>query len=166
MKKFYKKHPLIVILTSVIAAIIIGTIGLSALLLPKQKTSKQDSYALYTVKVEADNIFKGNVTAKTSIDYREDVTLGELSQVNVTDGQEVKSGDVLLTYTKSSEDLSSQEFAVKSAENDLANAQADVAESEKKDAKLRTDFNKTKDESEKQSINSQIESNNEAWKAA
>ena len=35
MKKFYKKHPLIVILTSVIAAIIIGTIGLSALLLPK-----------------------------------------------------------------------------------------------------------------------------------
>ena len=64
MKKFYKKHPLIVILTSVIAAIIIGTIGLSALLLPKQKTSKQDSYALYTVKVEADNIFKGNVTAK------------------------------------------------------------------------------------------------------
>lgn len=166
MKKFYKKHPLIVILTSVIAAIIIGTIGLSALLLPKQKTSKQDSYALYTVKVEADNIFKGNVTAKTSIDYREDVTLGELSQVNVTDGQEVKSGDVLLTYTKSSEDLSSQEFAVKSAENDLANAQADVAESEKKDAKLRTDFNKAKDESEKQSINSQIESNNEAWKVA
>lgn len=145
MKKFYKKHPLIVILTSVIAAIIIGTIGLSALLLPKQKTSKQDSYALYTVKVEADNIFKGNVTAKTSTDYREDMSLGELSQVNVSDGQEVKAGDVLLTYTKSSDDLSSQEFAIKSAENDLANAQADVVETENKDAKLRKKYDKAKE---------------------
>lgn len=166
MKKFYQKYPLVVILTSIITTIIIGIVVLSALLLPKLKSSKQENYTLYAVKAQADNIFKGNVTAKTSTDYREDMSLGELSQVNVTDGQEVKAGDVLLTYTKSSEDLSSQEFAVKSAENDLANAQADVAESEKKDAKLRTDFNKTKDESEKQSINSQIESNNEAWKAA
>lgn len=166
MKKIYKKHPLIVILTSVIAAIIIGTIGLSALLLPKQKTSKQDSYALYTVKVEADNIFKGNVTAKTSTDYREDMSLGELSQVNVTDGQEVKAGDVLLTYTKSSDDLSSQEFAIKSAENDLANAQADVVEAENKDAKLRKKYDNAKEIEEKEGINTQIESNNEAWKAA
>lgn len=100
---------------------------------------------LYTVKLEADNIFKGNVTAKTSTDYREDMSLGELSQVNVSDGQEVKAGDVLLTYTKSSDDLSSQEFAIQSAENDLANAQADVVETENKDAKLRKKYDKAKE---------------------
>lgn len=37
--------------------------------------------------------------AKSSTDYRENVALGELSQVNVSDGQEVKAGDILLTYT-------------------------------------------------------------------
>ncbi|WP_314088560.1 efflux RND transporter periplasmic adaptor subunit [Lactococcus chungangensis] len=166
MKKFYQKYPLVVILTSIITTIIIGIVVLSALLLPKPKSSKQENYSLYTVKAQADNIFKGSVMAKSSTDYRENVALGELSQVNVSDGQEVKAGDILLTYTKLSDDLSSQEFAVKSAENDLANAQADVAEAEKKDAKLRTDFNKAKDDSERQSINAQIESNNEAWKAA
>ncbi|GHU37108.1 RND transporter [Bacilli bacterium] len=166
MKKFYQKYPLVVILTSIIIIIIIGIVVLSAFLLPKLKTSKQADYVLYTVKAQADNIFKGSVSAKTSTDYREDVTLGELAQVNVSDGQEVKTGDVLLTYTKLSDDLSSQEFAVKSAENDLANANADIAEAERKDAKLRVDFNKAKDDSERQAINAQIETNNEAWKVA
>lgn len=166
MKKFYKKHPLLVILTSVITATILGIVMLSALLLPRQKSSQQENYTLYTVEKQADNLFKGSVTAKTATDYREDATLGELSQVNVTDGQAVKAGDVLLTYTKSSDDLSSQEFAVKSAENDLANAQADLAEAENKDARLRAKFNQAKEESEKQDINAQIETNNEAWKAA
>lgn len=166
MKKFYQKYPLVVILTSIITTIIIGIVVLSALLLPKLKPSKQENYSLHTVKAQADNIFKGSVMAKSSTDYREDATLGELSQVNVTDGQEVKAGDVLLTYTKPSDDLSSQEFAVKSAENDLANAQADLAEAEKKDVKLRNEFNKAKDDSERQAINAQIETNNETWKAA
>ena len=165
MKKMYKKHPVVVILTSIISIMIIGIVVLSTVL-PKGNSSKTKDYSLYTVKAQADDIFKGSVIAKTSTDYRDDAALGELSQVNVSDGQEVKAGDVLLTYTKPTDDLSSQEFAIKGAENDLANAQADLAEAEKKDVKLRNDFNKSKDDSERQAINAQIETNHESWKAA
>ncbi|GFH41570.1 RND transporter [Lactococcus hodotermopsidis] len=167
MKKFYKKHPLIVLLSSIGAAIVVGIIALSLFLLPSKGTAKKSTTPdLYTVKKQADSIFRGNVSAKSSTDYFEDPTLGEVSQVNVTDGQEVKTGDVLLTYTKQLNDLSAQEFAVKNAENSLANAQADMAEAERKGATLSAKFDKAKEELERQEINAQIEANNEAWKAA
>ncbi|MDR1606686.1 MAG: HlyD family efflux transporter periplasmic adaptor subunit [Streptococcaceae bacterium] len=166
MKSFYKKHPLLVILTSIVLALTAGVVVLSTLLVPQGKTSQSKGYALYTLKKQADYLFKGSVVASESTDYLEDSTLGELAAINVVDGQEVKAGDVLLTYTKPSDDLTTLAFAVKSAENDLANAQVDLAETEKKDAALRTKYDKAKEEADKQVITDQIELNREAGQTA
>lgn len=52
MKKFYQKYPLVVILTSIITTIIIGIVVLSALLLPKLKSSKQENYSKVAVETK------------------------------------------------------------------------------------------------------------------
>lgn len=167
MKQVYKKHPHFIILTTIVIAVIAGSAILSALFLTKDKKSKATTYALYTVKQQADSIFKGRVVATSTTEYREDKTLGELEKIQVSDGQEVKAGDVLLTYNRlSTTDISSAAFAVKNAENELANAQEDVAEASNKDATLRDKFAKTSEDSEKDLINDQISVNNETWKAA
>ena len=166
MKVYYKRHPLLVMLISVVLSIVLGIIVLSVFVLHKGKKNQTHTYATYTVESQADSLFKGSVVASTFADYTKDVSLGELSKVNVIEGQEIKAGDVLLTYTKSSNELSSQEFTVKSAENELVNAKADMTEVENKDVSLRTKFTKAKNDAEKQVLNDQIETNNEALKTA
>jgi HlyD family secretion protein len=44
-------------------------------------------------------LFKGTVTANTTTDYTKNTALGELSKIDVIDGQKVNIGDILLTYT-------------------------------------------------------------------
>lgn len=166
MKVYYKRHPLLVMLISVVLSIVLGIIVLSVFVLHKGKKNQTHTYATYTVESQADSLFKGSVVASTFADYTKDVSLGELSKVNVIEGQEIKAGDVLLTYTKSSNELSSHEFTVKSAENELVNAKADMTEVENKDVSLRTKFTKAKNDAEKQVLNDQIETNNEALKTA
>jgi HlyD family secretion protein len=111
-------------------------------------------------------LFKGTVTANTTTDYTKNTALGELSKIDVIDGQKVNIGDILLTYTSSSDDLSSQEFEVKNSKNNLSNAKSDLLEITNKDVTLRSKLSKVKDNVEKQEITNQIEINNDAWKTA
>ena len=166
MKKKLQKKPFIFISISIIVLGIIVTTIFSIVLMFKNSSSKNKGYSFYTIQKEPDYLFKGTVTANTTTDYTKNTALGELSKIDVIDGQKVNIGDILLTYTSSSDDLSSQEFEVKNSKNNLSNAKSDLLEITNKDVALRSKLSKVKDNVEKQEITNQIENNNDAWKTA
>lgn len=92
---------------------------------------KSDKYATYKVKEGEPLIFKGSVIPSQTKEIYLDSTKGSISSISVTDGQTVKTGDVILTYNNDTvqEQVTTQEsalnkasLAVKNAQDSLTNA--------------------------------------------
>lgn len=168
MKIFYKQHKIIVILFSIALTFFTATVT-AIILFNASLEGKEAEIATFIVTKQPDDIFKGVVESEMTEKYMMDASLGKLSEINVKDGQEVKVGDTLLTYTQTIDhsdiDLTSFTYAKLTAEQTLFNAKQDLADVQAKDSELRKEFQKV-GEDEKAEIVRSIEANNEAWQTA
>jgi HlyD family secretion protein len=168
MKDFYKNHKIMVILFGIFFILLV-IVFTSIILLNSPTENKEIEFSTVSIKEQPDDIFKGVVEPERIDKYMLDPSFGDLSEINVINGQEVKQGDTILTYTQmldhSDVDLTSLTFAITSAKQNLTNATQDLADIQTKDLELRAELSKV-NEDEKAEINSKIEANNELWKTA
>lgn len=168
MKNFYDTHKVIAIFMfiSFILSIIVFS---SIILFNLQSENKEKEYSTIVIDDQPDDIFKGIVSPEKTDNYVLDSSLGELSEINVVNGQEVNQGDTILTYTEMLDnvniDMTSLSFAIESAKQNFDNANQDLADAKTKDSELRSEFYKV-NEDERSEINSKIETNNESLKTA
>lgn len=94
----------------------------------KNKTT-ENSYALYKVKQQEDLVFSGKVQAADSQRVTYDQSLGNITEINVKDGDEVKAGDVLVTYSSESNqfDLVEKNKMQEQYNSNIANLQSDLS---------------------------------------
>lgn len=168
MKIFYKKHKIMVISFGIFFILLV-IVFTSIILFNSTMENKEIEFSTVSIKEQPDDIFKGVVEPERIDNYMLDPSFGDLSEINVINGQEVKQGDTILTYTQmldnSDVDMTSLTFAITSAKQNFINATQDLADAQTKDLELRAEFNKVNEE-EKAEINSKIEANNELWKTA
>lgn len=137
MKK-QTKLLLIVIGSSVL--LLVAVIGF-ALLFSQQSAPQKKEVKIFKIEAQSDNVFQGIVTAKQEENEFLDASLGTLEKVHVKNAQEIKVGDVLLTYTAKATDIVSLEYAVKNAQLSLNNAQENLASHQTQLAQLQTQYN-------------------------
>lgn len=168
MKLFYTQHKRLVTLFTIFF-ILLAVIFTLIILFNPTVENKQKEFSTISIKEQPDDIFKGIVKPDILDSYSLDPSLGELTKVHVSNGQQVNQGDNLLTYTQkidnSDIDIDNLKFSAKSAEQNLANANQDLLEAQTKDSELRSEFYKA-DEEKKIEIINKIETNNESWKVA
>lgn len=129
------------IVISITISLIALSIVASATLLSTKGTLEKSRIDLYSVKNQADSIFQGSIQATKEEDISLDSSLGTLASINVKNQQNVKAGDVLLTYNAKSSDLVSLEYAVKTAQLMLSNSQDSLATVQAKAVQLQDKYN-------------------------
>lgn len=168
MKIFYKQHKTLAFLFGIFFFLLV-VVFLAVILFNTTVENKEVEFSTITIKNQPDDIFKGVVEPDKVDKYMLDPSLGDLSEVNVINGQKVKQGDTILTYKQmldnSDINMTSLTFAIMTAKQNLNNATQDLADAQTKDSQLRAKFNEV-NEDEKAEINSKIEANNESWKTA
>lgn len=117
---------LISIVSSILALLIIVYF---AFLLAPTTSMKKDDGMVFDIKSQPESIFQGSIQATKEERINLDPSLGTLTSINVKNQQYVNAGDVLLTYNKSV-DLSSLEYAEKTAALTLANAKNSLAQAQ------------------------------------
>lgn len=166
MKNFYDKNKLIAIILLVLFVLLM-VIFISIIVYNFHLNNENKEISTIVIEEQPDDIFKGVVESDMIDKYELDSSLGKLSEVNVTDGQEVNQGDTILTYIEildnSSIDMTSLRFAIESANQTLDNANQDLSEAKTKDSELRSEYYKASEE-KKDEIRNKIETNNELLK--
>lgn len=144
---------------------IIGAVALLVLLIgavvysQTRSQTTEDTYETVKLKKADDLTFKGVVEATTTQDYYMDQSLGKITAINVTDGQEIAENTVLLTYEnqeyqnqaeQQSETIAKLTQAVTSAQESLAAAQTRQARAQQQVNEATNNYNVTGDPTQKE----------------
>lgn len=122
MKIFYRQHKIIVILLGMLFISLV-VVFISVVLFNSTLENKEIEFSTVSIKDQPDDIFEGVVEPEMVGNYMLDPLFGDLSEINVTNEQEVKQGETILTYTQmldnSDVDMTSFTFAIASAKQNL-----------------------------------------------
>lgn len=155
-KKMTKKQK---VRLSIIAGVLAVVLLIGAYNFSKNRASSAEQTSDYqTVKLKKaeDLTFNGAVTASDTQDYNLDSTLGKITQIHVTDGQQVEAGAVLLSYEspeyqsqvdEQNNSLSKLNLALSNAQESLAAAQAKQAKANQQLNEAITNYNNTNENS-------------------
>lgn len=155
-KKMTKKQK---VRLSIIAGVLAVVLLVGAYIFSKNRASSAEQTSDYqTVKLKKaeDLTFNGAVTASDTQDYNLDSTLGKITQIHVTDGQQVEAGAVLLSYEspeyqsqvdEQNNSLSKLNLALSNAQESLAAAQAKQAKANQQLNEAITNYNNTNENS-------------------
>ncbi|MBO1305938.1 biotin/lipoyl-binding protein [Enterococcus sp. 669A] len=142
-KKMTKKQKIrLSIIAGVVAIVLL--VGAYVFSQSRTTTAEQTSdYQMTTLKKAEPLTFNGSVTASDTQDYSLDATLGKISQVHVTDGQQVEAGAVLLSYESSEyqSQVDEQNNSMSKLNLALANAQENLAAAQAKQSKASQQLN-------------------------
>lgn len=133
MKRMTKKKKIYLSIVAGVVALL--AIIISAVYVNLKKGNNDNAYTSYKIEKPEPLLFKGFVTAEKVYSVFYDQSLGKVTDILVKDGQEIKSGDVILSYKN--EEIQSEadaqenslkklSISVDSAKNDLSNARAKV----------------------------------------
>lgn len=133
MKRMTKKKKIYLSIVAGVVALL--AIIISAVYVNLKKGNNDNAYTSYKIEKPEPLLFKGFVTAEKVNSVFYDQSLGKVTEILVKDGQEIKSGDVILSYKN--EEIQSEadaqenslkklSISVDSAKNDLSNARAKV----------------------------------------
>lgn len=143
-RKWSKKKKLIVggISALVVILLLFAVMGLKK----SSEAQEKVDYHIYKVTEVDPLIFKGSVNAEKTNDVYLDQTLGKIEKINVTDGQNIKSNDVILTYKNETieEQLNQLERAQTKANLAVNNAQETLNAANSKKKTLETKLNQAK----------------------
>lgn len=155
-KKMTKKQK---VRLSIIAGVLAVVLLVGAYIFSQNRASSAEQTSDYqTVKLKKaeDLTFNGSVTASDTQDYNLDSTLGKITQVHVTDGQQVEAGAVLLSYEspeyqsqidEQNNSMSKLNLALANAQENLAAAQAKQAKANQQLNEAITNYNNTNENS-------------------
>lgn len=155
-KKMTKKQKVrLSIIAGVLAVVLL--IGVYVFSQNRASSAEQTSdYQTVKLKKAEDLTFNGAVTASDTQDYNLDSTLGKITQIHVTDGQQVEAGAVLLSYEspeyqsqvdEQNNSLSKLNLALSNAQESLAAAQAKQAKANQQLNEAITNYNNTNENS-------------------
>lgn len=155
-KKMTKKQKVrLSIIAGVLAVVLL--IGVYVFSQNRASSAEQTSdYQTVKLKKAEDLTFNGAVTASDTQDYNLDSTLGKITQIHVTDGQQVEAGAVLLSYEspeyqsqvdEQNNSLSKLNLALSNAQESLAAAQAKQAKANQQLNEAITNYNDTNENS-------------------
>jgi len=133
MKRMTKKKKIYLSIVAGVVALL--AIIISAVYVNLKKGNNDNAYTSYKIEKPEPLLFKGFVTAEKVNSVFYDQSLGKVTEILVKDGQEIKSGDVILSYKN--EEIQSEadaqenslkklSISVDSAKNELSNARAKV----------------------------------------
>ncbi|MGG5332880.1 efflux RND transporter periplasmic adaptor subunit [Enterococcus sp. AZ163] len=155
-KKMTKKKK---VRLSIIAGVLAIVLLVGAYVFSQNRTSSAEQtsdYQTVTLKKAEDLTFNGAVTASDTQDYNLDSTLGKITQIHVTDGQQVEAGTVLLSYEspeyqsqvdEQNNSMSKLNLALTNAQESLAAAQAKQAKANQQLNDAITNYNNTNENS-------------------
>lgn len=140
-KRFSKKQRIIMILS--FFAVLLVVLGLAVVQLTKKQDTKSADpvYDQYEVTASDPLMFDGVVQPQDLQEIYYDGTLGKITSIAITDQQEVKKGDVLLTYenstvqdqvTEQERSLNRASLSVDAAKENLQDAKDQQATSQSK----------------------------------
>ncbi|MEY8458358.1 biotin/lipoyl-binding protein [Lactococcus ileimucosae] len=118
-----KQHRKILWISIGILGVLIVSISGLLLMFSLKSSSTKKRVVTYTLRSQPDKVFQGVVTPEQETSENLDTNLGTLVSINVKDGQPVKIGDSLLTYTANNTDMISLQYAVKNAKLTLSHSQ-------------------------------------------
>lgn len=140
-KRFSKKQRIIMILS--FFAILLVVLGLAVVQLTKKQDTKSadPAYDQYEVTASDPLMFDGVVQPQDLQEIYYDGTLGKITSIAITDQQEVKKGDVLLTYENSTvqDQVTEQERSL-----NRASLSVDAAKENLQDAKDQQETSQSK----------------------
>jgi HlyD family secretion protein len=133
MKRMTKKKKIYLSIVAGVVALL--AIIISAVYVNLKKGNNDNAYTSYKIEKPEPLLFKGFVTAEKVYSVFYDQSLGKVTDILVKDGQEIKSGDAILSYKN--EEIQSEadaqenslkklSISVDSAKNDLNNARSKV----------------------------------------
>jgi HlyD family secretion protein len=133
MKRMTKKKKIYLSIVAGVVALL--AIIISAVYVNLKKGNNDNAYTSYKIEKPEPLLFKGFVTAEKVYSVFYDQSLGKVTDILVKDGQEIKSGDVILSYKN--EEIQSEadaqenslkklSISVDSAKNELNNARSKV----------------------------------------
>jgi HlyD family secretion protein len=133
MKRMTKKKKIYLSIVAGVVALL--AIIISAVYVNLKKGNNDNAYTSYKIEKTEPLLFKGFVTAEKVYSVFYDQSLGKVTDILVKDGQEIKSGDAILSYRN--EEIQSEadaqenslkklSISVDSAKNDLNNARSKV----------------------------------------
>ncbi|GAA0219443.1 efflux RND transporter periplasmic adaptor subunit [Metaclostridioides mangenotii] len=133
MKRMTKKKKIYLSIVAGVVALL--AIIISAVYVNLKKGNNDNAYTSYKIEKPEPLLFKGFVTAEKVYSVFYDQSLGKVTDILVKDGQEIKSGDAILSYKN--EEIQSEadaqenslkklSISVDSAKNNLNNARSKV----------------------------------------
>ncbi|WP_051599178.1 efflux RND transporter periplasmic adaptor subunit [Metaclostridioides mangenotii] len=133
MKRMTKKKKIYLSIVAGVVALL--AIIISAVYVNLKKGNNDNAYTSYKIEKPEPLLFKGFVTAEKVYSVFYDQSLGKVTDILVKDGQEIKSGDVILSYKN--EEIQSEadaqenslkklSISVDSSKNELNNARSKV----------------------------------------
>lgn len=155
MKKLTKKQQIrLSIIAGVVALLAVAVIAFLAMR-PKEKAAEESGYQTVTVKKAAPLLFKGTVKAEKTQEFYLDQTLGKITGISVTDGQQVQGNTVLLTYENSTvqEQADEQSSTLAKSNLQVQNAQQNLDSATARQNELTNDYNKAVNNANKQNGN-------------
>lgn len=133
IKRMTKKKKIYLSIAAGVVALL--AIIISAVYVNLKKGNNDNAYTSYKIEKPEPLLFKGSVTAEKVSSVFYDQSLGKITEIPVKDGQEIKSGDIILSYKNEEiqSEADAQENSLKklsvsvdSAKNDLNNSRSKV----------------------------------------
>jgi len=132
-----KKRELIILIT----LLVFGFFSIAILFYTKKNTITKKEIEIFEIVAQPDMIYQGTVASSQQDEYLLDASLGSLESINVENGQEVKVGDILLTYKSNNTDMVSLEYAIKTAQLSLSNSLQTLSSSQERGNQLQNRYN-------------------------
>ena len=135
--------------TKIIMALVASTICLMAMVFTAIKHNSPNAeadggYTIYHVESSDPLIFNGTVEAESIDTIYQDVTLGEITEIHVKDGQSVTEGDVLITY-ENDEIVEAKRNRERSVMN-ISNCKEDINLAMEREKKIKQQLNNAEKE--------------------
>lgn len=147
IKRMTKKQKIYLSIVAGVVALL--AIIISAIYVNLKKDNNDNSYISYKIEKPEPLLFKGFVTAEKVSNVFYDQSLGKITEIPVKDGQEIKSGDIILSYKNEEiqSEADAQENSLKKlsvsvdgAKNDLNNARSKVKNYKNKLSNLKNEL--------------------------
>lgn len=147
IKRMTKKQKIYLSIVAGLVALL--AIIISAIYVNLKKDNNDNSYISYKIEKPEPLLFKGFVTAEKVSNVFYDQSLGKITEIPVKDGQEIKSGDIILSYKNEEiqSEADAQENSLKKlsvsvdgAKNDLNNARSKVKNYKNKLSNLKNEL--------------------------
>lgn len=147
IKRMTKKQKIYLSIVAGVVALL--AIIISAIYVNLKKDNNDNSYISYKIEKPEPLLFKGFVTAEKVSNVFYDQSLGKITEIPVKDGQEIKSGDIILSYKNEEiqSEADAQESSLKKlsvsvdgAKNDLNNARSKVKNYKNKLSNLKNEL--------------------------